>query len=118
MELRAMTCGDQDPMPQHMLALEEANRVRYARADVKRDVKAGRMNAEDAFEHWACQNMPLGELLRSQPRWGYTRARKFLQPMMISESRKLRHLTARQRVALIAALETNRGIRRPPAKLF
>ena len=41
--------------------------------------------------------MTVGELLRSQRRWGRTRARKFLFSLALNENRELGRLTARQR---------------------
>jgi predicted DNA binding protein len=49
--------------------------------------------------------MTVGELLRSQRRWGRTRARKFLSSMALNENRELGRLTDRQRNVLAAALE-------------
>jgi hypothetical protein len=49
--------------------------------------------------------MSIGELLRSQRRWGRTRARKFLFSMALNENRELGRLTARQRNELAVLLE-------------
>ena len=49
--------------------------------------------------------MTVGELLRSQRRWGRTRARKFLSSLALNENRELGRLTDRQRNVLAAALE-------------
>jgi hypothetical protein len=54
--------------------------------------------------------MSVGELLRSQRRWGRTRARKFLFSMALNENRELGRLTARQRNELAAHLETKRPV--------
>ena len=52
--------------------------------------------------------MAVGELLRSQRRWGRTRARKFLFPMALNENRELGRLTTRQRELLATELEAKR----------
>ena len=67
-------------MPQHMQALAHANRVRLARASLKRAVAAGEVEAAEIVREcpWEVESMTVGELLRSQRRWGRTRARKFL----------------------------------------
>ena len=52
--------------------------------------------------------MSIGELLRSQRRWGRTRARKFLFPMALNENRELGRLTTRQRELLATELEAKR----------
>ncbi len=49
--------------------------------------------------------MSVGELLRSQQRWGRTRSRKFLSDLELSENRQLGRLTARQRNVVARELE-------------
>jgi hypothetical protein len=94
-------------MPQHMQALEHANRVRLARASLKRSVAAGQVDAAEIVREcpWEVESMTVGELLRSQRRWGRTRARKFLFSMALNENRELGRLTARQRTLLASELE-------------
>ena len=97
-------------IPQHMQALEHANRVRVARASLKRSVAAGRADAAEIVREcpWEVLSMSIGELLRSQRRWGRTRARKFLFPMALNENRELGRLTTRQRELLATELEAKR----------
>lgn len=92
--------------PQHMRALEHANRVRLARAALKRSVRAGEITADEVLRTcpWEAETMSVAELLRSQTRWGRTRTRKFLMPMAVNENRQIGRLTARQREALAGAL--------------
>jgi hypothetical protein len=98
------------PIPQHMRALAEANRVRLARARLKRSVANGDVDAADVVRScpWEAETMTIGELLRSQRRWGRTRARKFLAPLALNENRELGRLTERQRRLLVRALEEKR----------
>jgi hypothetical protein len=49
--------------------------------------------------------MTVSELLRSQRRWGRTRARKFLLSLALNENRQLGRLTERQRGVLAAELD-------------
>jgi hypothetical protein len=93
--------------PQHMQALAHANRVRLARADLKRGIYAGRVSAADVVRHcpWQVETMTLAELLRSQRRWGRARTRKFLSSLALNENRELGRLTERQRGVLAAELE-------------
>jgi len=95
------------PMPQHMQALATANRVRLARAALKRSVAAGKVGAAEIVREcpWEVESMTVGELLRSQRRWGRTRVRKFLFSMTLSENRELGKLTERQRSMLVRALQ-------------
>ena len=50
--------------------------------------------------------MTVGELLRSQRRWGRTRARKFLSSLALNENRELGRLTERQRNVVASELKT------------
>ena len=54
--------------------------------------------------------MTIGELLRSQRRWGRTRARKLLFSIALNENRELGRLTARQRALLVAELMARRNL--------
>jgi hypothetical protein len=101
-------------VPQHIRALEHANRVRLARAALKRAVRAGDLRAEQVVRScpWEAETMSVSELLRSQSRWGRTRTRKFLVPLAVNENRQLGRLTLRQREALATALEEKLATRR------
>ena len=101
-------------VPQHLRALEHANRVRLARAALKRSVQAGNLRAEQIVRAcpWEAETMSVSELLRSQSRWGRTRTRKFLMPLALNENRQLGRLTQRQRDALAGALEDKQSVRR------
>ena len=92
--------------PQHMLALERANRVRLARAALKRKIAAGRVDAAEVVLScpWEVESMSVSELLMSQKRWGRTRCRKFLQSIGLLENKTVGSLTERQRVTLAALL--------------
>ena len=100
-------------MPQHMRALAHANRVRLARASLKRAIASGAVDAAEVVNAcpWEVESMTVGELLRSQRRWGRTRARKFLFTMALNENRELGRLTDRQRNVLAGEL-TARASRR------
>lgn len=93
--------------PQHMQALEHANRVRLARAELKREIGRGDIAAADVIREcpWETESMTLAELLTSQRRWGRTRARKFLLALAMSENKRLGTLTDRQRLLLSNELE-------------
>ena len=60
------------PAPQHMQALAQANRVRLARAELKRQVAEGEATvAEIVLEcPWEAESMTIADLLMSQHRWG------------------------------------------------
>lgn len=97
-------------LPQHMQALEHANRIRLARASLKRAVAAGQVDAAQIVRDppGEVASMSVGELLRSQRRWGRTRARKFLFSLALNENRELGRLTERQRDLIATELEAKR----------
>ena len=92
--------------PQHMLALQRANRVRLARAALKRKVAGGEIDPAEIVLKcpWEVESMAISELLMSQKRWGRTRCRKFLMSIGLSETKTVGSLTERQRVTLAALL--------------
>jgi hypothetical protein len=92
---------------QCMQALARANKVRLARAALKRDVSAGRRHVTEVVldSPWEADSMSLSELLCSQRRWGRARSRKLLSSIALSEGKRVGTLTDRQRRLLVAALE-------------
>jgi hypothetical protein len=88
--------------PQYMRALERANQVRLARAELKRKVAASQIDVADVILDcpWEAESMAVGDLLMSQRRWGQTRCRKFLVQIPITEMKTIGSMTRRQRVAL------------------
>ena len=102
----ASTTASAIDVPQHMQALARANRVRLARAELKRSIARGAVDVAEVIHEcpWETESMSLAELLTSQRRWGRTRARKFLQGLALNENKRLGTLTPRQRRLLAAAL--------------
>jgi hypothetical protein len=94
-------------MPQRLQALEQANRVRLARAELKRRVAAGQLGAAEVIlaMPWETVSMPVAELLTSQRRWGAERSRRCLGLLQIPENKHIGTMTERQRRALAGALE-------------
>ena len=94
--------------PQRMRALERANEIRLARAELKRRIADGDVSVTDVLlevpahaSSWA-----VGDLLMSQHRWGSSRCRKFLWKHHINETKHVGALTERQRRLLAAALQS------------
>jgi hypothetical protein len=90
-----------------MEALARANKVRLARAALKRDISGGRRSITQVIMEspWEADSMSLSELLCSQRRWGRARSRKLLSSTALSEGKRVGTLTERQRRILVAALE-------------
>jgi hypothetical protein len=94
------------PAPQHLRALERANRVRLARANLKRRIADGELAVADVIlsRPWEAETMEVCHLLLSQRRWGMQRARKVLAAIPISENKEVGKMTERQRHALAQKL--------------
>jgi hypothetical protein len=92
--------------PQHMRALERANKVRLARAELKRRVASGEIDVAEVILDcpWEAHSMAVADLLMSQRRWGQTRCRKFLTQIPMSEQKTVGSMTERQRRTLAAML--------------
>jgi hypothetical protein len=99
-----------------MEALARANRVRLARAELKRSIARGDVDAAEVIKDcpWETESMTLAELLTSQRRWGRTRARKFLISLALNENKRLGTLTSRQRLLLATELAA-RGVGERPS---
>jgi hypothetical protein len=93
--------------PQHIQALEQANRVRLARAELKRRVCRGEVTVAEVVVTcpWEADSMTISDLLQAQRRWGRTRCHKFLDSIQMSENKTVGSLTERQRRTLAALLE-------------
>src|SRR5271154_1099781 len=92
--------------PQYMRALERANKVRLARAELKRRVAIGEIDVADVVLEcpWEAHSMAVADLLMSQRRWGQTRCRKFLAQVPMSEKKTIGSLTERQQRTLAEML--------------
>lgn len=105
-----------DAGQQPLKALEQANRVRLARARLKQRVTAGAISVSDVILScpWEAHKMEIGDLLTSQRRWGHERCRRLLTPLGIAENKLIGTLTERQRIALrdgLAARDSGRTMR-------
>jgi len=91
---------------QPLRALELANRVRRARAELKTRIGDGQVSAAQAI--LTCPpdvaSMPIGQLLASQRGWGDVRSRAFLARAAVREDKSIGSLTGRQRRAIASLL--------------
>jgi hypothetical protein len=97
------------PAPQYMRALERANKVRLARAELKRKVSMDEIDAAEVILDcpWEAHSMAVADLLMSQRRWGQTRCRKFLAQIPMSEKKTIGSMTDRQRRTLAEMLSVS-----------
>ena len=100
-----------EDQPQQLRALGKANRVRLARAELKRKVAAGEISAAEVVLDcpWEAASMELGDLLRSQRRWGDARCRRLLVSVGLPEHKQIGTLTDRQRKVLATVLGGGTG---------
>ena len=97
-----------DAGQQHLRALERANRVRLARAELKRQVTGQEMTASQVIMDcpWEAASMSISDLLMCQRRWGRARCRRLLVSLGVPENKQIGTLTQRQRLALAAVLNS------------
>ena len=100
--------------PQHLQALHHANRVRLARAELKRKVASQQVSAAEVVLEcpWEAASMEISDLLMSQRRWGRARCRRLLISLGLAENKQIGTLTARQRQALAAVLTAKQSANR------
>jgi hypothetical protein len=96
---------------QHLQALEHANRVRLARADMKRRIAAGDLSAAEVILScpWEAESMSISDVLMSQKRWGRARCRRLLTTISIPENKRVGTFTERQRAIVAATLAGERS---------
>jgi hypothetical protein len=94
-----------------MRALDLANAVRTRRADLKRRVADGKLDAAEVILRCPSEarTMVLQDLLVAQHTWGRVRARRLLSTVPISERKTIGSMTERQRrtVATLLTLRRN-----------
>ena len=98
---------------QRLLALAEANRIRSARSQLKRDLKARRIkvSAPLAEPPEFADSMKIITLLLATPKVGRVKANKWLHQVRISPSKTLGGLSPRQRDELLVLVGGPRSVR-------
>jgi hypothetical protein len=94
-------------LKQRMTALENANRIRTKRAELKRDIKASRVRVATVLLKPPpyAETMAVVDLLLAVPKVGRVKAYKTLQLCRVSPSKTLKGMTQRQRSEIITMLE-------------
>lgn len=85
-------------------ALKTANRIRFYRANLKRDIKAHRVSVLDVLlePNEQVETMKVFELLLATPRLGRVKVNKILFQARISPSKTVGGLSQRQRNELVS----------------
>ena len=91
---------------QRFTALQHANRVRLARAKLKRRIANDDISAAEVVLTcpWEAHSMSISDLLMSQKRWGQSRCKRLLMTIGVPENKTVGSLTERQRHALAGML--------------
>jgi hypothetical protein len=91
---------------QRMDALERANEIRTRRAQLKRDLKAGRVTVHDLLLEPPSyvETAKVFDMLLAVPKYGRVKVNKVLVSCRISPSKTIGGLSQRQRTELVSML--------------
>ena len=99
------------PLPQltdeqRKAALEKAAAARHARAELRDNIKSGRVSLEEVLDSDdpIANRMKVSALIESLPGYGKAKAAKIMEELGISPSRRIKGLGARQREQLLETL--------------
>ena len=89
-----------------MDALQRANLIRMQRAQLKRDLKAGRQTIQDLLLEPPdfVETAKVFDMLLAVPKYGRVKVNKVLQQCRISPSKTIGGLSQRQRTELVSML--------------
>lgn len=88
-------------------ALEKAKAARIKRAQVREELKCGKLTVEEVLnmrDDPIVGRMKISTLIETLPGYGKAKAEKIMKELQIAESRRIRGIGDRQREALIARL--------------
>lgn len=91
---------------QRMEALQRANEIRTRRAQLKRDLRAGRSSIHSLLlepPDWV-ETAKVFDMLLAVPKYGRVKVNKILQQCRISPSKTIGGLSERQRAELVGML--------------
>ena len=88
-------------------ALEKAKESRIKRAEVREQLKSGKLTLEEVIDMKddpVIGRMKVSTLIETLPGYGKAKAEKIMNELQIAESRRLRGLGDRQKAALLERL--------------
>ncbi|MDQ3891222.1 MAG: hypothetical protein M3312_11830 [Actinomycetota bacterium] len=93
-------------LDQRMEALRRANEIRVRRAQLKKDLKAGRADIENVLlaPPAYVETAKVIDILMAVPKFGRVKAARFLNQCRISQSKTVGGLSERQRAELVSLL--------------
>ena len=89
---------------QRKAALAKAAKVRQERAQIRQDIKAGKLSVNEVLENSdnpVIGKMKVSALLKSIPGYGKAKAEKLMLELGISDTRKIQGLGSRQKAELL-----------------
>jgi hypothetical protein len=91
---------------QRKQALEKAAAARHARAELRENIKNGKVSVEEVLnsDDPIAQRLKVSALIESLPGYGKAKAAKIMDELGISSTRRVKGLGARQREQLLEAL--------------
>jgi hypothetical protein len=100
------TAAPERSLNQRMDALQKANVIRTRRAQLKRDLKAGRVSIHQLLLEPPefLETAKVFDMLLAVPKYGRVKANKILQTCRISPSKTIGGLSDRQRAELVGML--------------
>lgn len=103
---KSTTSTPERSLDQRMAALERANGIRSARAQLKRDLKAGRKNIIDLLSSPPdyVLTAKVFDMLLAVPKYGRVKANRVLNQCRISPAKTIGGLSERQRAELVSRL--------------
>lgn len=106
-----MTAKQDNTLPQltdeqRKAALEKAAAARHARAELRENIKAGKVTLEDVFnmDDDIALRMKVSALIEALPGYGKAKAAKIMDELGISASRRIQGLGIRQKEQLVEKL--------------
>lgn len=95
---------------QRKAALEKAAAARHARAELRDNIKAGKVTLEEVIDSDdpIASRMKVSALIESLPGYGKAKAAKIMTELGISSSRRVKGLGARQREQLLQVLNKSK----------
>lgn len=113
---RSLSVAPERSTEQRLSALERANEIRGHRAQLKRDLAAGRVTvaallAAESLDA-RLETMKVFDLLVAAPKYGRVRVNQTLQRCRISPSKTLGGMSPRQRLELVGLLRSYSPSRR------
>jgi hypothetical protein len=100
------TAAPERSLMQRMDALQRANEIRTRRAQLKRDLKAGRVSIHTLLNEPPeyLETAKVFDMLLAVPKYGRVKVGKILQSCRISPSKTIGGLSERQRNELVSML--------------